>query len=148
MAGLCQFILALPQAQHPHILLLDDKTRFSKVPPLCEETMCDTVRLPMAFDFRNLYRETPRGLSVPWVYVNGHCFRSPGLGFLQPLESRVHSVSGNSSYQQGQDGQQLLEMARLFMAGLCVSFQTAATKCQAKNVWQKHCKPERFCFDS
>lgn len=51
MAGLCQFILALPQAQHPHILLLDDKTRFSKAPPLCEETMCDTFRLPMAFDF-------------------------------------------------------------------------------------------------
>lgn len=51
MAGLCRFILASPQAQHPHILLQDDKAQFSKVPPLYEEALCDTFRLSMAFDF-------------------------------------------------------------------------------------------------
>jgi hypothetical protein len=51
MAGLCPFILALPQAQHPHILLQDEKARLSKVPPLYEEAPWDTFRLPVAFDF-------------------------------------------------------------------------------------------------
>lgn len=49
MAGLCPFILALPQAQNPHTQLRD-KVWFSKVPLLYEEAMCDAFKLPMALD--------------------------------------------------------------------------------------------------
>lgn len=49
MAGLCPFILVLPQAQNPNTQLRD-KVWFSKVPPLYEEAMCDTFKLPMALD--------------------------------------------------------------------------------------------------
>jgi hypothetical protein len=75
------------------------------------------------------------------VFVKGHCFRSLVLGFLQPhSESRVHSASENFSNQQGQDGQQLLELSRLFTVGPCVGqFSNGCNKTPGKNAWQKMC---------